>query len=79
MARFWKASIPLARFLRGNAQPWWCPHRHRGVSLGNPLTKQPPKGGGPALRIPSRYGDPKQSDLHYEVQSGSQTYNIELK
>ncbi len=32
-----------------------------------------------AMHLPSRYSDPKQSDLHYEVTAGTQTYNIELK
>lgn len=31
------------------------------------------------IAIPSRYGDPKQSDLHYEVTSGRQNYPIDLK
>jgi hypothetical protein len=32
-----------------------------------------------ALPLPARYNDPKQSDLHYEVAGGSQTYDIPLK
>lgn len=31
------------------------------------------------IPLPSRYSDAKESDLHYEVKIGSQTYNIELK
>ncbi len=29
--------------------------------------------------LPSRYSDPKESDIHYEVKVGRQTYHIELK
>jgi hypothetical protein len=29
--------------------------------------------------LPSRYSDPKDSDLHYEIKAGRQTFNIELK
>jgi hypothetical protein len=29
--------------------------------------------------LPSRYSNPKESDLHYEVGAGRQIYNIELK
>lgn len=30
-------------------------------------------------RLPSRYSNPKESDIHYEVRAGRQTYDIKLK
>lgn len=50
----------------------------------NPQTKEIVGGEAPnkrlyAIPIPPRYNDPQQSDLHREVKSGSQTYDIDMK
>lgn len=54
-------------------------------SIWNPETKERMGGDRASSRfrtatpLPSRYGDPKESDIHYEARAGHQTYNIELK
>jgi hypothetical protein len=51
----------------------------------NPEKKERMGGDGASSRfrtatpVPSRYSDPKESNIHYDVRAGRQTYNIELK
>src|SRR5262249_3300084 len=49
-------------------QPIWNPKTNEKVGAGA-VSGKPQK----ALPIPPRYGDSKQSDLHYDVTTGSQT------
>jgi hypothetical protein len=60
-------SVPATRGM-------WNPVKKEKVA-GDAASGQPRK----PMRIPKRYNDPKQSDLHYEVVAVNQTYNIELK
>jgi hypothetical protein len=54
-------------------------------SVWNPQKKERVGGEGASAKsrnprpLPPRYSDAKESDLHYEVTTGHQTYNIDLK
>jgi hypothetical protein len=61
-------SLPLPRSM-------WNPQQKQGVGGDVGSSDKLRKG----IAIPARYGDPKQSDLHYEVTSGRQNYPIDLK
>jgi hypothetical protein len=49
------------------------------VSADEELHKIPPKASKELKAVIAKYGDPKKSDLHYEITSSGQVFEIELK